>query len=330
MKIDRRQFIAFSSGALAVSPFARAFGDQARPPQPPGAPGTLPPTVPMPPPAGQTPPPPAVPKFEDVRRNVGIFTMRGGTIGWLVNKDAVLAIDTQYPDTAKVCVDGIKQKAGGRKLDLVINTHHHGDHTGGNAVFRAEAKKLVAQAGVPALQRQVAAATPNSPAPVVADATFDKTWSEKVGDEKVTASFNGPGHTGADAIIHFERANVVHMGDLLFIERHPRVDRAAGASIQNWIKILEKVAKDFRADTIFIAGHAKDGLPLTGDRKALLRFRDYFDAVLALTRKGIAAGQTKEALVATAALPGFEGYQGGGALSLSGVLGVAFDELGAK
>jgi glyoxylase-like metal-dependent hydrolase (beta-lactamase superfamily II) len=329
MKIDRRQFIALSSGALAVSPVARVLGaQQVRPPQPPGAPGG---TLPLPP--TQIPaqaPPPAVPKFEDVRRNVGIFTMRGGTIGWLVNKDGVLAVDTQFPDTAKVCVDGIKQKAAGRGLDLVINTHHHADHTGGNAVFRAEAKKLVAQAGVPALQKEVAAATPNSAAPVVADATFDKAWGEKIGDERVTATFNGPGHTGADAIVHFERAHVVHMGDLLFVERHPRVDRAAGASIQNWMKILEKVNKDFPADTIFIAGHAKDGLPLTTDRKALLRFRDYFDAVLALTRKGIAAGQTKEALVATAALPGFEGYQGGGALSLSGVLGVAFDELTAK
>jgi hypothetical protein len=62
----------------------------------------------------------------------------------------------------------------------------------------------------------------------------------------------------------------------------------------------------------------------------VLRFRDYFDAVLALTRKGIAQGQTKEALAATATLPGFESYQGGGVLTLSGVLGVAYDELTAK
>jgi cyclase len=320
MKLDRRQFIALSSGALAVSPIARVFGAEAIQ-APPQAAAQVP---------GQAAAPPAVPKFEDVRRNVGVFTMRGGTIGWLVNKDAALAVDTQYADTAKTCLDGLKQKTGGRGLDLVINTHHHGDHTGGNAVFRAEAKKLVAQAGVPALQRTVAAATPNSPAPVVADATFDKTWSEKFGDETVTAVYNGPGHTGADAIVHFERAHVVHMGDLLFYERHPRVDRAAGASIQNWIKILEKVSTDMPADTIFIAGHAKEGLPVTVDRKAVLRFRDYFDAVLALTRKGIAQGQTKDALAATAALPGFEGYQGGGVLTLSGVLGVAYDELTAK
>jgi len=314
MKIDRRQFIVVSSGALAVTPLTRAFAAGQAPAQPPAQPA----------------PPPAVPKFEDVRRNVGLFTMRGGTIGWLVNKDAALVVDTQYPDTAKPCLDGLKQKAPGRSLDLVINTHHHGDHTGGNAIFRAEAKKLLAHARVPELQRTVAAATPNSPAPVVADATFEKTWSEKFGDETVTAHYNGPGHTGGDAIVHFERAHVVHMGDLLFHERHPRVDRAAGASIQNWIKILEKVTKDMPADTIFIAGHSKEGLPVTVDGKAVLRFRDYFDAVLTTVRKGVAQGQTKEAVVATSVLPGFEGYQGGGALTLAGVLGVAFDELTAK
>ena len=106
--------------------------------------------------------------------------------GGLINKDAAIAIDTQYADTAKTCVDGLKQKSGGRTLDAVFNTHHHADHTGGNAVFRAEAKRLIAQANVPELQRKVAAATANAPAPTVADATFDKTWSEKFGDETIT------------------------------------------------------------------------------------------------------------------------------------------------
>jgi cyclase len=325
MKIDRRRFIAVSSGAFAVAPLTRVFaGEQAQPPGMPPQPLTRPPAP------TQTPPPPAVPKFEDVRRNVGIFTMRGGTIGWLVNKDGAVVVDTQFPDTAKACLDGLKQKTGGRSLDLVINTHHHGDHTGGNAVLRAEAKKLVAQARVPELQRLAAAAAPNNPAPVVADVTFDKVWSERIGDETVSAHFNGPAHTGGDAFVHFERAQVVHMGDLLFHERHPRVDRPAGASIQNWIKVLEKAHKDMPAGTIFIAGHSKEGLPVAVDGKAVLQFRNYFDAVLTLVRKAIAQGQTKEAVAATAALPGFEQYQGGGALSLSGVLGVAYDELTAK
>jgi cyclase len=307
MNIDRRRFIVVSSGALAAAPLARLFA--------------------------QTPAAPAVTAFTDVRRNVGIFTGRGGTIGWLVNPDAVVAVDTQFADTAKVCVEGLKQKAGGRAIDTVFNTHHHGDHTGGNAVFRAEAKRLIAHQNVPDLMRKVAGAAPNAataPAPTVPDTTFDKTWSQKFGDETITASFNGPGHTGGDAIIRFERANVAHMGDLLFHERHPRVDRAGGASIQNWITILEKAAKDFPGDTIYIAGHAKEGLPVTVDRKAVLQFRDYFTAVLGVTRKAIAAGQTKEALAATPSLPGFEQYQGSGTLTLAGVLGVAFDELSAK
>jgi len=315
MKLDRRQFIVLSSGAVTTAPLIRLFAQQ-------------PPAQAQP--AAQ-PAPPVNPVFTDVRRNVGTFTARGGTIGWLINKDAVIVVDTQYPDTARMCVDGLKGKTGGRQIDVVFNTHHHADHTGGNAVFRPEAKKLVAQAGVPALQKQVAAATANAPEPTVADATFDKTWSQKAGEETITAAFNGPGHTGADAFLHFEKAHVVHMGDLLFNHFHPRVDRAAGASIQNWMKILEKVAKDMPADTIFIAGHAKTGLPPTVDRQAVLAFRDYFDAVLTLTRKAVAAGQTKDALVATSSLPGFDDYQAAGAaLSLAGVLGVAYDELTAK
>jgi glyoxylase-like metal-dependent hydrolase (beta-lactamase superfamily II) len=302
MQIDRRQFIVLSSGALAVVP--RLVG-------------------------GQTPAPPPVTTFTDVRRNVGIFTARGGTIGHLINKDAVLAVDTQYADTARICLDGLKQKAG-RGIDVVFNTHHHGDHTGGNGVFKAETKKIVAHVKVPELQKMVAAANPNAPAPVLPDATFEKTWTEQAGDETITATHNGPAHTGGDAIIHFERAHVVHMGDLLFHERHPRVDRAAGASMRNWVTTLEKAAKDFPADTVFIAGHARDGVAPTVDRGAVLRFRDYLSAALEFTQKAIARGQARDAIAATASLPGFDTYQGGGVLTLKGVLEAAYDELTTK
>jgi cyclase len=316
MKLDRRQFIVVSSGAFTAAPFARLFAQQLPAQGQPPAPAAAPPPTPI---------------FADVRRNIGIFTARGGTIGYLINPDAVVVVDTQYADTAKMCLDGLKAKSGGRTIDLVFNTHHHADHTGGNPVFRPDAKKLVAQARVPELQKQFAPTTPNAPAQVVADATFDRTWSGNAGDEKIAAQYNGPGHTGGDSIVHFERANVVHMGDLLFRQFHPRVDRPAGASIQNWMTILEKVAKDMAPDTIFIAGHAKAGLAPTVDRQALLAFRDYFDAVLALVRKGVAAGQTKDAIVAASALPGFEAYQSSGTvLTLGGVLGSAYDELTAK
>ena len=309
--MNRREFLAISSAALAVGPF------RARP-------------------GAQTPVTPP-PRFEAIRRNVGYFSGRGGTIGWLSNKEAVVTVDTQFPETAQVCVDGLRERAGGRGIDVAFNTHHHGDHTAGNAIFKAAAKKLVAHAKVPELQKMVASQPPANPsaapppAPVVADTTFDKTWAEAFGDEQVTATHYGPGHTGGDAVIHFSRAQVVHMGDLFFHELHPRVDRPSGASIQNWMKTLDAVAKTMPADTIYIAGHARPGLPVTTSRKELLRLRDYFDAVLTHVRQAIAKGQSKEEIAKLTALPGFESYASSGQiLTLTGVLGVAYDELTVK
>lgn len=283
----------------------------------------------------QTPAAPPVTRFETIRGNVGYFFGRGGTIGWLINKDAVVVVDTQFPDTAAICLDGLKQKSG-RDIDLLFNTHHHGDHTAGNPTFRPAAKKILAHVRVPELQKQAAGAPPPAgqpapPPPVFADTTFDKSWAGDAGDEKISARHYGPGHTGGDSIIRFERANVVHMGDLLFHERHPFVDRPAGASIQNWMKTLETIAAEMPADTQYIAGHSKQDLPVVVSRADVLKFKDYFNAVLTHVQKGIAAGQAKDAITASKGLPGFEGYQEAPPrLTLSSVLGVAYDELTAK
>jgi len=299
MPVSRRQFIVLSSLAVGSIPVARLR-------------------------AWQTASAPAG-RFETIRRNVGYFTAKGGTIGWLVNGDAVVVVDTQYPDTARLCLDGLEQKSP-RGVDLLFNTHHHGDHTGGNGVFRPKTKKIVAHARVPELQKQFT--NPNGPAAVVADATFDKVWSESAGDERLAARYFGPAHTSGDSIVHFERANVAHMGDLLFHEMHPFVDRGAGASIRNWIAVLDTVVKELPEDTVFIAGHAKPGLSVTHDRKSLQRQRDYFDAVLSHVRKTIAAGSSKEEIAKLDALPGFDGYHSlPPRLTLGSVLGVAYDEL---
>jgi hypothetical protein len=84
------------------------------------------------------------------------------------------------------------------------------------------------------------------------------------------------------------------------------------------------------ARVIYIAGHAKTGLPATADRAAVRDFHDYFDAVLTLVGKGIAQGQSREAISATPSLPGFEDYQSVPGLDLESVLGVAYDELTSK
>jgi glyoxylase-like metal-dependent hydrolase (beta-lactamase superfamily II) len=308
MSVSRREFLNSSSLAFAGAAFWR-----------------VPVVGQAPPPAGQ-PAAPAVTKFEDVRRNVGIFTARGGTIGWLVVPDGALAVDAQYPDTAQACVDGLKAKSA-KGIDMLINTHHHADHTGGNVAFRPVVKTILQQEGCAKLHKETTQKAGTAAQQAYADLTFGESWSRTLGDEKIWANFYGPGHTGSDSVIFFEKANVAHMGDLMFNRVHARVDGPSGASIKNWISVLEKVAKR-HSDATFIFGHSKPGAPVTGPAKELLYFRDYLSAVLDYVRKGIKAKQTKEQIAAATELPGFtEHASSGQVLTLAGVLGSAYDEL---
>lgn len=266
--------------------------------------------------------PPTVPAFAAIRRNVGTFTARGGTMGWLVTPDAVLVIDSQFADTSQMFLDGMKSRTT-RRFDLLINSHHHPDHTGGNKVLRPNVAKIVAHANVPGLQRKQAAASKSEDAQAYADETFTDGWKVDIGNEVVSAKHYGPGHTSGDAVITFERANVVHMGDLMSHQRHPRVDRPSGASIRNWLVSLERVTREHDADTVYVFGHAKAGLPVTGSRRDVLALRDYFTAMLDFVQKGVAAGKSAEELI-KAGLPGFADHEGAPQLQ------VAFDELTAK
>jgi glyoxylase-like metal-dependent hydrolase (beta-lactamase superfamily II) len=300
---NRREFIVRSSMAVA----AGALGSSRVLAQQPGA----------------APAAPTVPQFASLRRNVGTFTARGGTMGWLAAPDAVVVIDSQFADTSKMFLDGFKPMIGGRKIDLLINTHHHPDHTGGNKVLQPSVIKIVAQENAPGLQRKQAATQKSEDNQAYADTTFKSDWKVDLGSEHVSARHYGPGHTGGDAVIVFERANIVHMGDLMSHLRHPRVDRPAGASIRNWLVTLEKVVKDHSADSVYIFGHSRVGAPVTGSSKDLLALRDYFSAMLDYVRKGIAAGRPAEEIV-KGGLPAFSEHEGAPALQ------VAYDELTAK
>jgi len=304
MSCNRREFIVTSSFAVAAGALrpVNLFGQQ----QPPGAP----------------PPAPVVPKFEPLRRNMGVFTARGGTIGWLVAPDAVVVVDSQFADTSQMFLDGLKPRTQ-RKIDLLINSHHHPDHTGGNKTLQPAVTKIVAHANVPGLQRKQAAAQKTEAAQAYADTTFNDSWKVDIGSEVVSAKYYGPGHTSGDGVIFFERANIVHMGDLMSHQRHPRVDRPAGASSRNWLVSLEKTVNDHSADTIYIFGHAKVGAPVTGTRADLLALRNYFTAMLDYVQKGIGAGRSAEEIV-KGPVPGYTDHEGMPALQ------VAYDELTAK
>lgn len=267
--------------------------------------------------------PPAPALFTPLRRNVGIFNQRGGTIGWLVSPDGLLVVDSQFADTAPNLLSGLKERSA-RQIDVLINSHHHPDHTGGNGVLRPAAKQIVAHVRA-AENQKVQAERMKAPA-TLPDVTFPDTWSVTLGDETVRARHWGPAHTGGDVSIHFEQANVVHLGDLLNNRGFANVDQPAGASVLGWIQVLEKMAAAYPADALYVYGHAEAGHPFIGTRPDLHYQRDYFTAVVEMARKARRDGTPKETLAKVEVLPKFEHF-GGTKARLGLALGVAYDEL---
>ena len=278
--------------------------------------------------SGKAPGLPPATEFRSLRRGVGCFTGRGGTIGWLATAEALAVVDTQFADTAALCLAGLPGRAD-RKVDVVINTHHHRDHTGGNGIFRPAAQMLVAQRQVPKLQLRVAEKAGDTYKQVFADTLFDEVWRRELGDEVVVAQAVGPAHTAGDAVVLFEKANVVHLGDLVFQRLCPVIDREGGANIRSWIGALETLAKEYPEDTRYIFGHGNPKFDLVGSRADLLAMRDYLTALLSQVEKAIAAGSSRETIVQQTDLPGFPDYfpATGRSNRLAANLAAAYDEL---
>ena len=273
----------------------------------------------------QQPAAPPVTRFEELRRGVGMFIGSGGTIGYLVNADGAVAVDSQFMNTAEICAAGLKQRAP-KGIAMLLNTHHHGDHTGGNRAYAVS--KIIAHENCVKSHRAVTAKNPAEQA--YATHTFTDVWTEKFGNETIEARHFGAGHTGGDAVIHFQQANVMHMGDLLFNRAHPNIDRAQGASVANWIKVLDATMARASADTIYIAGHGKDNA-VRNSRAEVTHFRNYLTAALEHARAGHKAGQSKEEVQKLEALKGFEDTtQLNPRLSMGFVLGICYDEVSGQ
>jgi glyoxylase-like metal-dependent hydrolase (beta-lactamase superfamily II) len=275
----------------------------------------------------------ARPVFTPIRRNVGTFTMRGGTVGWLVNA-GVAVVDSQFLAEARALLAGLQERSNTRPIDVLLNTHYHGDHVSGNPVFRGVAQRVVAHGMADQHMRRAPGAQQpqqrpeNAPEQLYPDTTFTHMWSADVGDERIVARHHGRAHTSGDAVITFERANVVHMGDLMFHQRHPVVDGAAGASMRNWARVLDHVVNAHARDTIFIFGHVNTGLPVTGGPEDLLRFRDYLGAVLAFVERQVQAGRSREEILGMREpLAGFEEWGRFGQPGGRDPLTVAYDEV---
>ena len=130
------------------------------------------------------------------------------TIGWYATKETVVVIDSQFPETAKNFIAGLKEKSS-RKIDILFNTHYHGDHTSGNIYLKGLCRKnCLHRKNCRMLQEKNDKKDPSKPQ-AYPDTTFMEEWSRDFGKEKVTAKYFGPAHTGGDSVIHFENANIV-------------------------------------------------------------------------------------------------------------------------
>jgi len=250
-------------------------------------------------------------KITMIRGDVGIFTERGGTIGFLLSKKGVVVVDSQFPDQSKHLIDELKKKTD-KPIKLLINTHHHGDHTSGNIAFKGITQHVLAHANSKINQENSAKQNKSEDKQLYPDQTYTDTWCEKFAKEKICLRYFGAGHTNGDSLVHFEHANIVHMGDLLFNRRHPYVDRGAGANMKNWIGLLDRAVSTFDKNTIYIYGHSGTGYEVTGGADDLKKFGDYLGRVLKFAEDEIKSGKTKEEILKNTGLPGETEWKGDG------------------
>lgn len=260
-----------------------------------------------------------------LRRNVGIFTERGGTIGWMIHPEAIVVVDSQWKEQAAHLLDEIRKQEDA-PLEFLINTHHHGDHTSGNIAFKGIAKNILAHENSK-INQMAFAEKNNATDQLFPDMTYTDRWQQTVGDEYIDIQYWGPAHTNGDSIIHFQHANIVHCGDLMFNRRHPVIDKNTGARIDNWIEILQQMQSYFDNDTLFIFGHARQGIPVTGNKDDLAAFADYLTAIMEYVSLQIKDGKTREEIFSITLVPGAPEWTGEG---LQRSLKAAMLELGVE
>ncbi len=265
-------------------------------------------------------------KITMLRNDVGIFEEKGGTIAFLLSKKGIAVVDSQFPDQSKHLIDELKKRSE-QPFKLLINTHHHGDHSSGNISFKGIVEHVLAHEYSKKNQENSAKQNKSEDKQLYPDQTYTDTWCQKVGKEKICLNYYGAGHTNGDSFVHFQHANIVHCGDLVFNRRHPYVDRTAGANMKSWIEVLDKALNKYDKDTIYVFGHAATGYKVTGTSDELNKFRDYIGNVLKFVEGEIKAGKTKEEVLKTTIIPGGEEWKTDG---IQRPLGAAWDELNSK
>ena len=183
-----------------------------------------------------------------VAGNVYMLKGAGGNIGVSVGPDGILLVDDQFAPLAEKIRNALKELSD-EPLRFLINTHFHGDHTGGNVVFGKEAP-IISHTNV---RKRLQMESPSKEGlPVV---TFDDSLSIHFNGEEIRVIHFPNSHTDGDSVIFFTESNVVHMGDLFFSGRFPYVDLNNGGDVEGLIKHIEQLLTELPPDVKLIPGH---------------------------------------------------------------------------
>lgn len=204
-------------------------------------------------------------KVTKVSGNIYMLQGAGGNIAASVGEDGIVIVDDQYAPLADKIQAALKSLGMTDKpVRFVINTHYHGDHTGGNAPFAATGSTVIAQDNVrKRLEAGGAAGNGGSlkmevkPADkaVLPIITFDHDVTVHLNGEDIRALHFPAGHTDGDAVIFFPKNNVVHMGDDFVRYGFPFIDVASGGSVQGMMAAMDKVSSELPKDVKVIPGH---------------------------------------------------------------------------
>jgi cyclase len=240
-------------------------------------------------------------KVSKVAGNVYMLQGAGGNIGASVGDDGIVIVDDQYAPMAEkiqAALKGITDKP----VRFIINTHYHGDHTGGNEYFQKQAP-VIAQdnvrkrlesgggAGNGGSVHIDAKAAPHDALPIL---TFDHDVTVHLNGEDIRALYFPAGHTDGDSIIFFPHSNVVHMGDDFVTYGFPFIDVESGGSINGMIDAVAQVISQLPPDVKVIPGHGAVST-LNDVRKYESMLKATRDAVQQALKQGQTLDQMKQA-----------------------------------
>ena len=264
-------------------------------------------------------------KIETVAVAPGIYMLvgRGGNIGLTVGTDGAAIIDDQFADMVPKIRAAVALLAE-QPVKFVINTHLHGDHTGGNDAFGAGGAVIIAQENV---RKRLGSpqVNPSNNQPVPARArealpviTFADSATLHFNDDDLEFTHLPNAHTETDIVVRFRKANVVHMGDL-FVGGFPFIDGNTGGTLDGYILAHEKVLAGIDDNTRVIRGHG----PL-GNKAELQAYHDMLVVVRDRIARLVKSGKTQEQVVTARPTTEFEQQYGGASFDAAQWLGRAY------